>query len=359
MNVLSGAVWKGTKLRLGEAKPDYKERYASEKNLKNFAHFVVRIFRENQDATEEPPRKKPRHHGAIHGEDMSLVTQENVIRRSGWHVSPLGRITHPIKMRPTHPLMIKQEEVTRTNSTKRTVKRIKNLDSHARRRKIDMIKWGSTHLKGIFLDLEIPSSRNKPLDEDEYRKSYTEEEDYMNIDDSEASSVHSGPAFAPVSTADASRDVATSTHSLHDPRQQIDMHHEKVYNLDFITSLFDGNDRVDGDWIGRESVGSDIDVEELVKSDHLLTCEEVGFEEVPRTQSGGETSLSKAIRLNPHTEGHNDGDTSERGDATLDSSTRPDAAIPAVPKTNLKDLFAPRDQGRTSRLISVLTEFIR
>jgi hypothetical protein len=26
MNVLSGAIWKGTKLRVGEAKPDYQER---------------------------------------------------------------------------------------------------------------------------------------------------------------------------------------------------------------------------------------------------------------------------------------------------------------------------------------------
>jgi len=44
MNVLSGAVWKGTKLRLGEAKPDFKERYASEKNLNNFAHFILQDF---------------------------------------------------------------------------------------------------------------------------------------------------------------------------------------------------------------------------------------------------------------------------------------------------------------------------
>ena len=303
----------------------------------------------------------------MHAEDMSLVTQENAIRRSGWHISPLGRITHPIKMRPTHPLTTKQEEVTRTNSTKRTkeAKRIKNLDSHARRKKIDMIKWGSTHLKGIFLDLEIPSSTNKALDEDKYRRSYTnEEEDHMDVDDSKASNVHaahSSPAFAPISTADASHNVTMSLHSPQDPRQQIDMHHEKVHNLDLITSLFNGNDRVDDDWVGRESVGSGIDEEELVKSDHLLICEVVEFEEVPRTQSGGETLSSKVIRLNPHTEGHDNADTLERGDAILDSSTGPDAAIPekeVATKTNLKDLFAPRDQGRTSRLTSVLTEFI-
>ena len=303
----------------------------------------------------------------MHSEDMSLVTQENAIRRSGWHVSPLGRITHPIKMRPTHPLTIKQEEVTRTNSTKRTkgAKRIKHVDSHARRKKIDMIKWGSTHLKGIFLDLEIPSSRNKALDEDKYRKSYTdEEEDHMDVDDSKASNVHaahSSPALAPISTADASHTVTMSIHSPQDPRHQINIHHEKVHNLDLITSLFSGNDWVDDDWVGRESVGSGMDEGELVKSDHLLPCEVVEFEEVPRTQSGGETPLSKVTRLNPQTEGHDDGDTLERGDAILDSSTRPDAAISekeAATKTNLKDLFAPRDQGRTSRLISVLTEFI-
>lgn len=28
MNLLSGSTWKGAKLRFGEAKPDFKERYA-------------------------------------------------------------------------------------------------------------------------------------------------------------------------------------------------------------------------------------------------------------------------------------------------------------------------------------------
>lgn len=29
MNLLSGVTWKGAKLRLGEAKPDFRERYIS------------------------------------------------------------------------------------------------------------------------------------------------------------------------------------------------------------------------------------------------------------------------------------------------------------------------------------------
>lgn len=29
MNILSGVTWKGTKLRIGEAKPDFRERYAT------------------------------------------------------------------------------------------------------------------------------------------------------------------------------------------------------------------------------------------------------------------------------------------------------------------------------------------
>lgn len=284
---------------------------------------IVRILRENQDASDEPPKKK-RRYGAVHSEDMSLVTPDNVTQRSGWHISPLGRITYPLIMRPTHPLMPKQEEMARTKLTKGS-KRIKNSDTHARRRKIDMIKWGSTHLKGIFLDLEVPFSKNEPMVEDELKKNLGE-------DDPKESCGHAVHAAA--GPANAGLILTSNLHSSPDPCQEIDMHREKAHNLDLIASLFSGNDRVDDDWIGQESVGSDIDVGELVKGDNML-----GREEVPRTQGG--TPLSEEFRPSLHIE-ENDG-ILENDDAG------PNAAIPAKNpnvKSSLKDLFAPRDKGR-------------
>jgi len=41
-NLLSGTIWKGTKLRLGEAKPDYAERYTAACPIPNRLHTITR-----------------------------------------------------------------------------------------------------------------------------------------------------------------------------------------------------------------------------------------------------------------------------------------------------------------------------
>jgi len=84
---------------------------------------------------------------------MSLVTKENVNTRPGWIVTPLGRIVRPLKMKPVRPL-----EKMDASTGKVTVKKKKKAEEElrAKRQKIDMLKYGSVHLKGVFVDVAIP-----------------------------------------------------------------------------------------------------------------------------------------------------------------------------------------------------------
>ena len=112
MNLLSGTTWKGAKLRIGEAKPDFRERYGSSYlygGAKNqlFFPLSLRIKRENETPPSDKPTKKrrlARGVQGVHASDMSLVTPENASSRSGWNITPMGRIVHPIRIRWEKPL---------------------------------------------------------------------------------------------------------------------------------------------------------------------------------------------------------------------------------------------------------------
>ncbi|KAF8624143.1 hypothetical protein AX17_007206 [Amanita inopinata Kibby_2008] len=156
LTLLSGTTWKGAKLRIGEAKPDFSKRIAAE----NAA-----------DEQEGPAKKKRRidKYGSVHAQDMSLVTKENAHSRPGWVVTPLGRVLRPMKMRPLKPLtgvdsatatatatVVKgRENLAEKKSKKR---REKKVEVRARRKKIDMLKYGSVHLKGVFVDVAMPDN---------------------------------------------------------------------------------------------------------------------------------------------------------------------------------------------------------
>ncbi|KAF8622391.1 hypothetical protein AX15_007045 [Amanita polypyramis BW_CC] len=155
-NSLSGTTWKGTKLRIGEAKPDFRERIAAE-NLAS--------KREAETADEERRTRKRRRlekYGAVHAEDMSLVTKENADGRPGWVVTPLGRVMRPMKMKPLRPLTDMDAKIGKGRKGKKG-----KVETRARRRKIDMLTYGSVQLKGVFMDVTLPEdARAGGLDED-------------------------------------------------------------------------------------------------------------------------------------------------------------------------------------------------
>ena len=112
MNLLSGTTWKGVKFRIGEAKPDFRERYGSsylygplQTNCFLLSHIGSNVRMRHLRTTGQPKSVVPRGGvQGVHASDMSLVTPENVSSRSGWHITPMGRIVYPIRMRPEKPL---------------------------------------------------------------------------------------------------------------------------------------------------------------------------------------------------------------------------------------------------------------
>ncbi|KAM6504155.1 hypothetical protein JOM56_001098 [Amanita muscaria] len=154
-NSLSGSTWKGSKLRIGEAKPDFRERIETENAA---AKRAVEQLEEDKRARKKQKLQK---YGAVHATDMSLVTKENAPERPGWVVTPLGRVVQPIKMRPGRPLA-DTDTKTDKGKEKGQEKAKKGRTgpgkavARARRKTIDMLKYGSVHLKGVFVDVAVP-----------------------------------------------------------------------------------------------------------------------------------------------------------------------------------------------------------
>ncbi|KAJ7154805.1 hypothetical protein C8R46DRAFT_1118471 [Mycena filopes] len=139
---LSGSIWKGVKVRVGDARPNFDQRFAEE------------------NVAEEPPAKRRRKRSGVHAEDMTPVTAETAAHQPGWKVSETGSVVRPVRIRPERPLpppSAPSESSTGDGAEKRKSKKLRDPDSRARLRTIDMARWGSVHLKGALLeDAEQP-----------------------------------------------------------------------------------------------------------------------------------------------------------------------------------------------------------
>lgn len=337
----------------------------------------------------EPPRKKrklPRGVQGVHASDRSLVTPENVSERGGWKVTPLGRIVKPIRMRPEHPLppplvstlnsstkLKKGEKAKKGEKDKKDKKkrRVKEPPVRARRRTIDPTKWGSTQLKGVFLenaggtglveqryakplvvDVEEESSEGEDSEEveeevpqdDGLRRS---EAEVVSRDDEEAAAEakitvsatkrvekQALPAPIPPPQSPSTRTSGNAVTS--------ELLEEKTAALGLLQSLFGGRD--DDNWVGRESVDSDIEMDEQrgVSNSALASAGAVDqeIEEVPMS-----VDSSAPIR-----------DSSQEEEEPIVSTTQPEqdpeAQKSTTQKTKLKDLFAPQEESSES--ISIL-----
>ncbi|KAH6915634.1 hypothetical protein BKA70DRAFT_465787 [Coprinopsis sp. MPI-PUGE-AT-0042] len=335
MNVLSGSTWKGAKLRLGEAKPDY----------------AARIAAENEDTEPSRPRKRLRLDG-VHSQDMSLIDAENVEKRGAWKKTSLGRLLRPVRMRPEHPLpptleelalMKKEQKRKATKTGKERKPKLRPPPVRARARKIDMTKWGSTQLKGIFLESQgvgpgkvsefiseftDPASDTSADEDEEVSESPPKSSKLPNLSPSPASAPSSPASKEPKPTASLPPDNLAPSPS------SVDLVSEKQQTLGFLASLFAADD----EWEGRESVGSDIDEEELLKGDRLSADapRDDDIEFVPSTSA-------TASRIAP---------VASPAQVSEDEDDEESEADPADPKPKeLKDIFAPRnDEGGFSLL---------
>ena len=316
---------------------------------------------------------------------MTLVSSENATTRSGWKVSPLGRITQPLKMRPTHPLpeiqepkVPKAKKMTAVDGEKKKKKRLKDPDTRARRRAIDMTKWGSTHLKGVLLDLEVPIGTKKkepqPLCGDESDSDSEGESSDNEVDPTPPpADAFSGlsisrpipnlppptrqvltpvpvvPAVSPTPSQNRIPGLAgLSSISQSAPHQDsnTDIQQEKAQTLSLLNTIFGGDDVED--WIGEESVGSDIDVDELTKGDVMLVDDDAGFEVVPcsvpaknpsrQPQHHKETTEDEAEEVEAELAEEIEVEVATEAGTAKDSPSKP------TQRSKLKDLFAPREE---------------
>ena len=99
MNTLSGAVWKGAKIRVGEAKPPWHERMATERAKLGAGDMQSK----EMDRQRRRLRKRP--WIGMEAHNMRPVTLERVQNGEwGWKVTPAGHLIRPMLMRPSRPI---------------------------------------------------------------------------------------------------------------------------------------------------------------------------------------------------------------------------------------------------------------
>ncbi|PCH44599.1 hypothetical protein WOLCODRAFT_133309 [Wolfiporia cocos MD-104 SS10] len=358
MNLLSGVTWKGARLRIGEARPDFRERIALE-------HEAVK--RAAEEAAGGPPRKRrrlPRGVHGVHSGDMSLVTPENVAARGAWRVTPLGRIVRPIRMRPEHPLPDPVPATTQQKGKEKEKaggkkKRARDPPTRARRKTIDPLKWGSQHLKGVFLDTGMVSLGTSQLvpplkvDEQDDSEDDSSEDDESSENENEQEEVQpaaevivqepaQGKPVAPTQKAPAvSAPSSAPTPASHLPptTTDSDLRQEAQQSLGLLQDLF--GDKEDEDWGGTESIGSGVEMDMPAPrepSPAVQENSEKGAEAPADAMEVDEEMTAPASELQSET-----------------PAAEPQRKPPApVQVTKLKDLFAPREEDAGFSLLGHL-----
>lgn len=272
--------------------------------------MMYRIAQENSE--EPPPPRRKRKRGGVHAEDMALVTPETAAVRSGWKVTEMGRVMRPVRIRPLHPLPTplstsvpkkKSKDKDTDTAGKPKSKKRRDPDARARRRTIDMTRWGSVHLSGVFLE-------DAGLDAGQISQDLDEVQEMVEAGSSDDSGSDDGavappavgvvpempapvvkptaavavPAPIPVSKPSIAVASQTAPKMVSDQPPQsdiVDLAKEKNQSLSLLKSLFEARG---GEWGSRESVGSDVDEEELLKIGGEMALDEDdpdGIEFVP------------------------------------------------------------------------------
>ncbi|CDU22576.1 uncharacterized protein SPSC_01206 [Sporisorium scitamineum] len=159
MNLLSGSVWKGATLRIGEAKPDYQQRIELENEKRR---------QEEEEKANKPkkPKRLPPGMG-VESAHMEPVDQDAVESGLawGWKRTPAGHLVRPLRMRPSHPLPRpsrastlsrldategEEDETPETSSRRARVNPRPPTKAH--RITIDPTRYGAIHLSGPLLE---------------------------------------------------------------------------------------------------------------------------------------------------------------------------------------------------------------
>ncbi|KAG8722962.1 hypothetical protein FRC09_005364 [Ceratobasidium sp. 395] len=373
MNLLSGSTWKGAKLRIGEAKPDYKARHELEVNpppptprpkLDPIALRRARLKRRLR------ARRLMRGVQGREAKDMSLITLENVNKRKGWRRTPLNHLIRPLRMRPLHPIPLppKRHQLKPKNKNKikpGLKKRIFKL-TRARCTVIDPARYGAIHVsagKGglgdelLFGGVDVQGT---------VAQDRGEGGEGENVVDEVSSTISSGRDSQPERDSEAAIPPVSNSLPLPAPRNPtppppappppkvptLSLAKEKADTLTLLGGLFSGDD-----WGGRESLSGD----EGEVRDGEGGGEDVEYEVVPR--EGGKDE----IRPNDESDESEDGPDGEGEDMEGDEVEDEDAegmgekdeaseeeeqdqpknqqSASEIRHNELKDMFKPQEES--------------
>jgi hypothetical protein len=290
------------------------------------SYAPYRIILENAPKSSDDTHQRKRRRltrGVLgrHAQDMSLITSDNVHQRPQWRVTPLGRLIRPMRMRPARPLDPPIDPLRTKNvekGSRKKKKRPRPPPTRARRQTIDPLRWGSTHLSGIFLDGNgngnAPLTRRSGPDGDGSAKGESTEvdevENILEVSDQTPTGDDSDDKM-PLRASDAELDLAA----------------ERASALGLLNAMFG---EANTDWGGAESIDSDIEMADVPRTP-FGPLEPTDFEVVP---------AAHGPRASPR----------EEKNSAVDRQTQarpmPTTAGPTQSSTQnkLKDLFAPREE---------------
>ncbi|OCF44079.1 hypothetical protein I317_02032 [Kwoniella heveanensis CBS 569] len=140
LNTLSGSFWRGTQLRLAEAKPRYTTLYPTPEPSRGEKAKLLEKKRKRVLSSRAEGVGKT-------AQDMRIVTPKIAAQKKFW-VEAEGRIVRPIAVRPSHPIGV---VVERTKSERKP----RAPPSRSRRRVINPVQWGSSYLTAEQLPSDI------------------------------------------------------------------------------------------------------------------------------------------------------------------------------------------------------------
>lgn len=144
MNTLSGALWKGAKLRVGEARPQWNDRLAAERV--KVQETAIADAERSHERRRKWLRKRP--WIGVEAPKMHPVSHEDVREGLwGWKETPAGHLVRPMVMRPERPIATPcaGHVPTRTRKKHRIFKRAPRLT-------IDPTRYAQEHLAGRVLE---------------------------------------------------------------------------------------------------------------------------------------------------------------------------------------------------------------
>ena len=270
---------------------------------------------------------------------MSLVTPENVHRRSQWRVTPLGRLIRPMRMRPARPLgppldVLKAAAHQPGQQDKGRKRRARAAPpTRARRQTIDPLRWGSTHIGDVFLDGGQPSNALVASGARGGGGASTNGESTEIEADEEVEEILDTPQSPEDDNDDSHAISARLSSSVPPEPASTELAAEKTRALQLLDFMFG---EANEDWGGAESIASDIEqaateshanvVSYASQSPHDATAD---FEVVPADQRRADEISSVDRQAQTATTAQRDPDP--------DPVHRPSTS-------KLKDLFAPREE---------------